>query len=318
MWLIETCAGSAAVTLAVVGGKLPLYYRGGKRRHARQIAAVLQGLAVEQGAQGFTHYVLNEPGMFGTFWSLVRCAPFRRQLVAELRTMHEGSLGFTARELWGLLAAAPVPTGITQRVAAWVALQRHSYAGRPVEIAPLDPKRDACDQRELWRTSGFIGAAADRGAQRDRALAAGNADARRWAKSSPTLADLAAAIEALPQALLRPQDGGAMLTTRIDARRLHLALLDAPSVAYIDPPYAGTSCGYAATLSRANVLTIARRFIFRGYSVVVSEAEPLPALDCGTVEHRQLAGPTGGGRTASKQQAEWLTIYRPTRSSDGH
>jgi len=48
-----------------------------------------------------------------------------------------------------------------------------------------------------------------------------------------------------------------------------------------------------------------------GYPVVVSEAEPLPALDCGTVEHRQLAGPTGGGRTASKQQAEWLTIYRP-------
>ena len=313
MRLIETCVGSAAVTLAVVGGKLPLYYRGGKRRHARQIAAVLQGLAVEQGAQGFTSYTLNEPGMFGTFWALVRCAPFRRQLVAELRTMHENAQGLSAREVWLLLAAAPVPTGITQRVAAWVALQRHSYAGRPVEIAPPDPTLDF-DQRERWRTSGFIGAAADRGAQRDRALAAGNADARRWAKSSPTLADLAAAIEALPQALLRPQDGGAMLTTRIDARRLHLALLDAPSVVYIDPPYAGTSCGYAAELSRANVLTIAHRFIARGYPVVVSEAEPLPALDC-AIEHRQLAGPTGGGRTASKQQAEWLTIYRPAERS---
>ena len=305
------------MTLAVVGGKLPLYYRGGKRRHARQIAAVLQGLAVEQGAQGFTHYTLNEPGMFGTFWALVRCLPFRRQLVAELRTMHEGSLGFTARELWGLLASAPVPTGITQRVAAWVALQRHSYAGRPVELMLPKPITGLRSEPLCWSTSGFIGAAADRGAQRDRALAAGKADAHRWAKSSPTLADLAAAIEALPQALLRPQDGGAMLTTRIDARRLHLALLDAPSVVYIDPPYAGTSCGYAAELARAYVLTIARRFISRGYPVVVSEAEPLPALDC-AIEHRQLAGPTGGGRTASKQQAEWLTIYRPTRSSDGH
>jgi hypothetical protein len=302
------------VTLAVVGGKLPLYYRGGKRRHARQIAAVLQALAVEQGAQGFTNYVLNEPGMFGTFWALARCLPFRRQLVAELRTMHENAQGLSAREVWGLLAAAPVPTGITQRVAAWVALQRHSYAGRPVEIAPPDPALDF-DQREFWRTAGFIGAAADRGAQRDRALAAGNTDARRWAKSSPTLADLATAIEALPQTLLRPRDSGAMLTTRIDARRLHLALLDVPSVVYIDPPYAGTSCGYAAELSRANVLTIAHRAIARGYPVVVSEAEPLPALDCGAVERRQLAGPTGGGRTASKQQAEWLTVYRPTRTN---
>lgn len=311
MRLIEACAGSAAVTLAVVGGKLPLYYRGGKRRHARQIAAVLQGLAVEQGAQGFISYVLNEPGMFGTFWALARCAPFRSQLVAELRTMHENAQGLSARDVWGLLASAPVPTGATQRVAAWVALQRHSYAGRPVEIAPPDPKRDACDQREFWRTAGFMGAAADKGAQRERALAAGNLGALRWAKNSPTLAGMADAIEALPQALLRPQDGGAMLTTRIDARRLHLALLDAPSVVYIDPPYAGTSCGYAAELSRANVLTIAHRAIARGYPVVVSEAEPLPALDCGTVEHRQLAGPTGGGRTASRQQAEWLTIYRP-------
>ena len=314
MRLIEACAGSAAVTLAVVGGKLPLYYRGGKRRHARQIAAVLHGLAVEQGAQGFTSYALNEPGMFGTFWALTRCAPFRRQLVAELRTMHEGSLGFTAREMWGLLAAAPVPTGITQRVAAWVALQRHSYAGRPVELMLPKPITGLRSDPLCWSTSGFIGAAADRGAQRDRALAAGNEDARRWAKSSPTLADLAAAIEVLPQALLRPRDGGAMLTTRIDARRLHLALLDVPSVVYIDPPYAGTSCGYAAELSRANVLTIVRRFVSRGYPVVVSEAEPLSALDCGTVEHHQLAGPTGGGRTASKQQAEWLTVYRPART----
>lgn len=310
MRLIEVCAGSAAVTLAIVGGKLPLYYRGGKRRHARQIATVLQELAAEQRALRFTSFALNEPGMFGTFWAVVRQLPFRRQLVAELRAMHAASQGRTAREVWTALATQPVPTSITKRVATWVALQRHSYAGRPVEITPEDPTGStSLDLR--WRTAGFIGAAADKGAQRERALAAGNLGALRWAKNSPTLAGMADAIEALPQALLRPRDGGAMLTTRIDARRLHLALLDVPSVVYIDPPYAGTSCGYAAELSRANVLTIAHRFTSRGYPVVVSEAEPLPAIGSGAVEHRQLTRTEGGGRTASKQQAEWLTIYRP-------
>ena len=324
--LVEACAGSAAVTLVAMGGALPLYYRGGKRRHAKAILAVLREVAAEHYAgladagAPFGAYTLNEPGMFGEFWQVVGSAETRTALVKMLDDMHRQTKDQSPRVVWQSLAARLVPTGITQRVATWVALQRHSYGGRPVELdVTRPPSIDTLNHRpgagRLWRTGGFIGAAADRGAQREAALAAGNADARRWAKSSPTLADLAAAIEALPQALLRPQDGGAMLTTRIDARRLHLALLDAPSVVYIDPPYAGTSCGYAAELSRANVLTIAHRFITRGYPVVVSEAEPLPALDCGTVEHRQLAGPIGGGRTASKQQAEWLTIYRPARTN---
>ena len=86
-----------------------------------------------------------------------------------------------------------------------------------------------------------------------------------------------------------------------------------PSVVFIDPPYVGTSCGYAAELSRADVRLCAQIFVARGYPVAVSEAEPLAAIGSGTCEHRQLAGPTGGGRTASKQQAEWLTIYHPAR-----
>ena len=314
MRLIEVCAGSAAVTLAAVGGKLPLYYRGGKRRHARQILTVLQELAASRGAGGFTSFTLNEPGMFGTFWAVVRQTPFRKALVAELRALHKEVQGRTAREFWQALVAAPVPCGIVQRVAVWVALQRHSYGARPVELALEESVTGAWKPDQRWRASGFLGAAADRGAQREAALAAGNQGALRWAKSSPTLADLADAIDALPRALLRPQDGGALHVLRADARRLHLLLADVPSVVFIDPPYVGTSCGYAAEFSRADVLVCAQIFVARGYPVAVSEAEPLAAIGSGTCEHRQLAGPTGGGRTASRQQAEWLTIYRPARS----
>ena len=313
MRLVEACAGSAAVTLAVIGGKLPLYYRGGKRRHARQIAAVLQGLAAERGASSFTNFTLNEPGMFGTFWAVVRQPVFRRQLVAELRALDKEAQGRTAREVWTTLAVAPVPSGIVKQAAIWVALQRHSYMGRPVELALPESVTGRWPEGQRWRTSGFLGAAADRGAQRAAALAAGNQGALRWAKSSPTLGDLADAVEALPRALLRPQDGGGLYVHRTDARRLHLLLTDEPSVVFLDPPYVGTSCGYAAEFSRPDVLACAQVFVARGYPVVVSEAEPLPGLALSTSECWRLAGPTGGGRTASKQQQEWLTIYRPPR-----
>jgi hypothetical protein len=125
MRLVETCAGSAAVTLAAVGGKMPLYYRGGKRRHARQILTVLQELAALSGGGGFTSFTLNEPGMFGAFWAVVRQTPFRKALVAELRLLHNEARGRTAREFWQALVAAPAPCGIVRR-RSWFAWVRHS------------------------------------------------------------------------------------------------------------------------------------------------------------------------------------------------
>jgi hypothetical protein len=133
--LIEVCAGSAAVTLAAVGGKLPLYYRGGKRRHARQILTALQGLAASRSAGGFTSFTLNEPGMFGTFWAVVRQTPFRKALVAELRALHAEAQGRTAREFWQALVAAPVPCVIDGPGAVGVALQRHPDRDAPDDAA---------------------------------------------------------------------------------------------------------------------------------------------------------------------------------------
>jgi hypothetical protein len=75
----------------------------------------------------------------------------------------------------------------------------------------------------------------------------------------------------------------------------------ADAVLYLDPPYQGTSCGYAMDLPRADVVALARAWP----RTIISEAEP---LDIPGARHLQLSAPTGGGRTASRQQVEWLTI----------
>jgi hypothetical protein len=77
-------------------------------------------------------------------------------------------------------------------------------------------------------------------------------------------------------------------------------------VVYMDPPYAGTT-GYAATLSRDQVVRHARAYAEIGAVVAISEAEVVIA-EWDAVEI--TGGRRGQKRTFSKQQAEWLTMNR--------
>ena len=77
-------------------------------------------------------------------------------------------------------------------------------------------------------------------------------------------------------------------------------------VVYMDPPYAGTT-GYAATLSRDQVVRHARAYAELGAVVAISEAEVvIPEWDAVEI----TAGRKGQKRTFSKQQSEWLTMNR--------
>jgi hypothetical protein len=77
-------------------------------------------------------------------------------------------------------------------------------------------------------------------------------------------------------------------------------------VVYMDPPYAGTT-GYAATLSRDQVVRHARAYAELGAVVAISEAEVvIPEWDAVEI----TGGRRGQKRTFSKQQAEWLTMNR--------
>ena len=79
-------------------------------------------------------------------------------------------------------------------------------------------------------------------------------------------------------------------------------------IAYIDPPYANTT-GYANSLSRDEVVMLARRWSDAGATVAISEAERIdvPGFNYAI---RIDGERKGQKRTFSRQQQEWLTMNR--------
>ncbi len=195
------------------------------------------------------------------------------------------------RVLFKRLAGQQVPDDVAERVACWLAMQHYAYASKPVFRSGSEP--------DTWVTPGFCGASADRAAQRERALAAGNPDAHRWATRSRTLLDVVRDLEAL-QGKIRfaVANQGAVELVRSTP-------IPEDAVVYIDPPYEGYSSGYSHHLSRADVLGLATELASARRMVVVSEAEPLALAGA---RHVQLSGPRGGGATSSRVKSEWLTI----------
>ena len=96
-------------------------------------------------------------------------------------------------------------------------------------------------------------------------------------------------------------------TVHPDARTVEPPSLPPRVVAYIDPPYVGTT-GYGNDLPRAEVIELARRWADAGARVYISEAEPLPALVGDGWHSVEITSQRiGQKRTFSKQQREWVT-----------
>ena len=80
------------------------------------------------------------------------------------------------------------------------------------------------------------------------------------------------------------------------------------TVAYMDPPYVGTT-GYGHDLPRSEVVTLARRWAAAGAMVAISEAEPIGDLVAEGWHAVRIDGERKGqARTFSKQKDEWLTL----------
>jgi len=96
-----------------------------------------------------------------------------------------------------------------------------------------------------------------------------------------------------------------------DARDLAPVDLPPGTVAYLDPPYLGTT-GYASDLPRAAVVDLAHCWHAAGARVYISEAEPLPELTAEGWHAVEITSQRRGQkRTFSKQQREWLTCSHP-------
>tara|TARA_R110002073_G_scaffold16372_1_gene62951 strand:+ start:114 stop:503 length:390 start_codon:yes stop_codon:yes gene_type:complete len=96
-----------------------------------------------------------------------------------------------------------------------------------------------------------------------------------------------------------------------DARKVDPPRLPEGTVAYMDPPYVGTT-GYSHKLGRGAVLELARKWEAAGALVCISEAEPIGALVADGWSAVEITGERKGQkRTFSKQQREYLTLSRP-------
>jgi hypothetical protein len=121
--------------------------------------------------------------------------------------------------------------------------------------------------------------------------------------NNPNAASIAGAFDILPalRATITP-----------DARGIEPGVdLPAGTVAYMDPPYVGTT-GYGHDLPRSEVVALARRWSEAGAMVAISEAEPIADLVAEGWHAVRIDGERKGqARTFSKQKDEWLTLSRP-------
>jgi hypothetical protein len=121
--------------------------------------------------------------------------------------------------------------------------------------------------------------------------------------NNPNAASIAGAFDILPalRATITP-----------DARGIEPGVdLPAGTVAYMDPPYVGTT-GYGHDLPRSEVVALARRWSAAGAMVAISEAEPIADLVAEGWHAVRIDGERKGqARTFSKQKDEWLTLSRP-------
>ena len=267
---VELCAGLASVSLMLQGGKHarpPVSRMGNKHGYSLALLRVM-GLRPGQGAE---HYLWCEPD---AGCRALLHAYTDREVMQEAAAIIRGWKDEDPRALWERLRAeGPIRLAESREVARKVLLWRWSFSQR----GPGGEHHEGAGYGGPGSKCGdFVG--------RDESL--GCDRTARNALRIPTL---------LPA------------TVHPDARTVEPPSLPPGVVAYIDPPYVGTT-GYGNDLPRAEVIELARRWADAGAKVYISEAEPLPALMAdGWFSVEITSQRIGQKRTFSKQQREWVT-----------
>jgi hypothetical protein len=249
------------------------------RRHARPPVsrmgaktgyadAILRVLGLRPG-QGAAHYLWCEPDPgVRLLLEAYRDANLAREAAAIIR----GWADEEPRALWERLRAEGPPRGVEAgEVARWARL---TTANRLIPATWVDGQ---------WRNTG------------DGGSTFGGAEF-----CTPVL-DLAEKFEA--------SVGDMPATVEADARGIEPGPdLPPGTVAYMDPPYVGTT-GYGHDLPRSEVVALARRWAAAGAMVAISEAQPIGDLVAEGWHAVRIDGERKGqARTFSKQKDEWLTL----------
>lgn len=283
--LVETCAGSAALTVHLLGGRNALLpYQGSKWK----VRGALENLLRDSGVQGPPSTVwLNDMGPFGRTWSALSTR------AGEVADLVEQMARQDPKEVFERLHRYPVPDSDIPFAAQHLFLQRLSHSGKAVAVT-----------RKFWNSPGF-----------NKTSAYGFKGTERFGPIKPMLPHLIRSI----------RDTGALFEgvrttcTSHDLRSFSgprtpfHELLDEgdPVVFLIDPPYRGTT-GYSSRgvgFTRENVIELAEKLLLsqpkRPVLVILCEAEPI-ALEGALL--RELKEATSGEspfRSTRREVATW-------------
>jgi len=332
---VELCAGTAALSLRLHRrhARPPVSRMGAKTGYADAILRVL-GLRPGQGA---AHYLWCEPDPgVRLLLEAYRDANLAREAAAIIR----GWADEEPRALWERLRAEGPPRGVEAgEVARWARL---TTANRLIPATWVDGQwRNTGDGGSTFGGAEFCPPVLDLAEKFEASVgdmpATVEADARRvdprevarwaWVQRRTHPGNERSFLHQVPvKPVANPARQGLRWTheqpaplfealpvieaTIVDNAGLIEPGPDLPpgTVAYMDPPYVGTT-GYGHDLPRSEVVTLARRWAAAGAMVAISEAEPIADLVAEGWHAVRIDGERKGqARTFSKQKDEWLTL----------
>lgn len=271
--LIETCCASSALTLHLLGAKRSILpYQGSKWKLRR----ALSKQAEELGFSGPPSSVfLKDPGPWGKaiFFVLNRFA--RDLLLERLRELAQED-PFT---VYTALHGAPVPKDGASFAAEFLFLQRLAFSGKAVGI------KNGC-----WSSPGF-----------NKTNAYGTPATDRFGAVQPMIPSLIRTLESYADLTAASVFSG--MGPAEPPRRVKM--FTGKTLAYIDPPYDG-STGYPnGTMDRAEVIRLALAYHEAGATVLISEQHGLDIPGWSQIE---LSPEKGHDSSFRGKQAEWLTF----------
>lgn len=278
--LVELCAGSAALSMHLLGAEQSLVnYQGSKWSVRSELETVVRALGFEGPP---SRVVLGDVSPIADAVALV--LRDRAAVLAELQPLVAAGEADPA-ELFARLSKEPVPEQPARRVAVLLWLQTMNYNGKAVGArVELDGMR--------WVVHGL-----------NKTHAYGTDATASFGRVEPQGARL---LEAVARA---PALAGAVGLWGAEAIDPYLS---GPTLGFIDPPYAGTTLYPSGNLTRSEVVAEARKLAAMGVAVIVSEAVPIPELVADGWRPLRLRGATRKGSRQKFRRAtggeEWVTV----------
>ena len=267
MILYEPFAGSAALTLKILGSKKNLMpYQGSKWRYTAPIIETMVS-----NAEWPESFYLNDAGPWGVTLNRILSKDKERILTRLKEYVHQDP-----RTVYDTLHRGKTPESIVEYAVQHLLLQRWSFKGKPIQ-----------DRAGIWVSPGYGKAPAEGVPERFK-------DGKKvFGEVRPQLPSLIRALEEFEVPDLP------ITVTQSYVDLLWVDRIERGSIVYLDPPYINTTGYPGATFSRESLIAFAMACQEKDCFVMISEGEEISELGWSSIPISKKARRTGfrGGRT---------------------